>query len=392
MVQAMEGTIGSRGAGQTQELTSALGHLLERIGASSSHEDAEPSMFEMSADEVDSMLGLHRAVPASPLVGAEEPVDDHDTQREAHTNEEVVVQASVTGVDSEAPSADGLPELRRARIFETSVDRRALLVAMTVPGLLALAIAGVAAWFVSSQGDPAIESPAQVQEPAQVQASAQVQTPAQSPQPSVTTVATTVPGGGIEAGAAAIISDQSIALEARAALDPIGIIGAELVVTDGRVTVDAVAPLDALADGYFALKEQITEAVSVEGASGIEVRLELRGDAVTLRDMLDGITLGSPVTFESGVAEVDPTHRTTLDLVAAAITSQPGLPVIVAGTTDSSGSSASNEALARSRAESVVRELVERGVPTNRLQIVSYGELFPDAETAERSVRFEVGA
>ncbi len=387
MVQAMEGTIGRREAGQTQELTSALGHLLERIGASHSHEDTEPSMFEMSADEVDSMLGLHRAVSVSPspLAGSEEPSDDHG-EPDAHPDENAVGEAPVDDVDSETMSADGMQELRRARIFETSVDRRALLVALTVPGLLALAIAGVATWLLSSPVGPAIENPVQVQETAQVREPAPVQ------EPSVTTVATTVPGGDIEAGAAALIGDQVISMEARTALEEIGIIGAELVVTDGRVTVDAVAPLDALAGGYFALKERITDAVSVEGASEIEVRLELRGDAVTLRDMLDEITLGSPIAFESGVAEVDPTHRTTLDLVAAAITSQPGLSVIVAGTTDSSGSSASNEALARSRAESVVRELVERGVPVNRLQVVSYGELFPDTAAAERSVRFEVGA
>jgi outer membrane protein OmpA-like peptidoglycan-associated protein len=71
----------------------------------------------------------------------------------------------------------------------------------------------------------------------------------------------------------------------------------------------------------------------------------------------------------------------------------PGLRVLIAGHTDASGSNQLNEALAAQRAGSVLGYLVQQGVPITRLQVVSYGELFPDSESPaalNRRIEFEV--
>ena len=54
---------------------------------------------------------------------------------------------------------------------------------------------------------------------------------------------------------------------------------------------------------------------------------------------------------------------------------------------------ATNELLARARAEAVVGYLISRGIPVTRLTAITYGELFPDlagGPEASRRIAFEV--
>ena len=111
-----------------------------------------------------------------------------------------------------------------------------------------------------------------------------------------------------------------------------------------------------------------------------------------LSDALLGLMSQHPILFASGSAEVRIEDLPVLDQVAAVVATQPGLPVIIAGTTDTSGSVATNERLARERATAVSEELIARGVPQNRLQVVSYGELFGENTDQARTIRFEVGS
>ena len=98
--------------------------------------------------------------------------------------------------------------------------------------------------------------------------------------------------------------------------------------------------------------------------------------------------------FALGSIELTSQSQQVLDQAAHIIQSQPGLQVIIAGHTDTAGSSESNQALSRQRAGAALDYLLTRGVPSYRLVAISYGELFPDQEaTAEqnRRIEFEVG-
>ena len=113
-----------------------------------------------------------------------------------------------------------------------------------------------------------------------------------------------------------------------------------------------------------------------------------------LRSELQALLASSPVEFALGSAELTEAGRLVLDKAAVIIQTQPGLQVLIAGHTDSTGSNESNEALARQRAGAVRDYLLTRGVPSYRLVAVSYGELFPNQEASaeqNRRIEFEVG-
>lgn len=122
-------------------------------------------------------------------------------------------------------------------------------------------------------------------------------------------------------------------------------------------------------------------------------RLFLRGDDARLRAALASISEEQPIEFALGRADLGDASRAALAEAASAILANPGLRVLVAGHTDTSGSAELNADLAARRAAAVIQELVAQGVPIVRLQPVSYGELFPEADLSDaenRRVAFEV--
>ncbi len=188
--------------------------------------------------------------------------------------------------------------------------------------------------------------------------------------------------------------DDVIEIAARAALDAGGFGAFRVSVTDGIATLAGVVPQDVLGDGVFAFSDRVEAAVlEVDGVSGLINRLQLTGDEATLRRQLRDLTDGSPIVFALGRSELSAASQTALESAGAIIQAQPGLRVLIAGHTDTTGSAAFNEVLSRERAASVRAYLVEQGIAANRLLVVAYGELFPSAagaQPADRRVVFEV--
>jgi len=188
--------------------------------------------------------------------------------------------------------------------------------------------------------------------------------------------------------------DDAIEADARGTLDAagFGVIGVSS--TDGVVSLTGAIPQDGLGDGVFAFSDQVEARVlSVEGVSGIRNRLQLAGDEATLRRQLRDLTDETPVVFALGQADLTAASQVTLERAAGIIQGQPGLRVLIAGHTDTTGSVSFNEALSRDRAGSVRAFLIERGIAVNRLLVVAYGELFPSGpgdQPADRRVVFEV--
>jgi outer membrane protein OmpA-like peptidoglycan-associated protein len=179
---------------------------------------------------------------------------------------------------------------------------------------------------------------------------------------------------------------------AEAALTRAGYTGLNVTYSDGTLYLDGVIPTGAAAGGYSTYVDAVSVVIGgIAGVDSVTPRLFLRGDGKELRAELRQLVEDRPIEFE--FADLVAGTDVTLPAAAEAILSHPGLRVLVAGHSDSSGSAETNAALASARAEAVIRELVALGVPVTRLDAVAYGELFPDADGSDeqnRRVEFEV--
>jgi peptidoglycan-associated lipoprotein len=80
------------------------------------------------------------------------------------------------------------------------------------------------------------------------------------------------------------------------------------------------------------------------------------------------------VHFASGEVRVERRDLPTLDAAATWLKANPAQLVIVEGHTDAVGPRAANRALAQRRARWVMDYLVAKGVPTERITVVTHGE------------------
>jgi len=80
------------------------------------------------------------------------------------------------------------------------------------------------------------------------------------------------------------------------------------------------------------------------------------------------------IAFDSGSATLRPESQAQLDNIATVLTSCPSIHLDIAGFTDNVGSAASNLRLSQKRAGSVVAQLVNKGIPRDRLTAEGYGE------------------
>ncbi len=88
------------------------------------------------------------------------------------------------------------------------------------------------------------------------------------------------------------------------------------------------------------------------------------------------------VTFEKGSAVLTTTSFPILDDAAVTLKKHPDLKIEVDGHTDSSGDKVANEKLSQSRAEAVMKYLVEKGAKAELLSAKGYGSSTPLADNA----------
>ncbi|WP_201977231.1 PA14 domain-containing protein [Hymenobacter rubidus] len=101
------------------------------------------------------------------------------------------------------------------------------------------------------------------------------------------------------------------------------------------------------------------------------------GEAVTLPDLY----------FDQGQALLLPAARTTLDGLAAQMSTRPGLRFEVQGHTDNVGNAELNRQLSQQRAEVVCLYLTAHGVATAQLRPVGYGGTQPVADNTDPAQR-----
>lgn len=95
------------------------------------------------------------------------------------------------------------------------------------------------------------------------------------------------------------------------------------------------------------------------------------------------------VNFASGSAQVPPEASAVLAAAAGVVALLPPTSVlVVTGHTDNSGTHTVNLALSQRRAESVLTELMARGLPRGRLRAVGVGDAQPVATNATDAGRY----
>jgi outer membrane protein OmpA-like peptidoglycan-associated protein len=88
------------------------------------------------------------------------------------------------------------------------------------------------------------------------------------------------------------------------------------------------------------------------------------------------------LVFDTGSARLLPESQEQLDNVAAILLAYPNVRVKIGGYTDNVGGTEQNLRLSQSQANSVVAELVRKGVSPERLDAEGYGEQYPIADNS----------
>jgi OOP family OmpA-OmpF porin len=98
------------------------------------------------------------------------------------------------------------------------------------------------------------------------------------------------------------------------------------------------------------------------------------------------LTIRLEVLFDTDSSTINPSSHAELNRVVTFLReTSPSATGVVEGHTDSTGADAYNQALSERRANSVLRYLVDAGVPASRLSAQGFGESQPvaDNDTAE---------
>ena len=112
-----------------------------------------------------------------------------------------------------------------------------------------------------------------------------------------------------------------------------------------------------------------------------KLRMQLRETGVSIERDGDNINLIMPgnITFATNSSDINPQFKPTLDSVGLVLKEYDRTLVVVSGHTDSDGASNFNQSLSERRASSVSLFLRSKGILSDRLEMVGFGETQPMA-------------
>jgi outer membrane protein OmpA-like peptidoglycan-associated protein len=99
------------------------------------------------------------------------------------------------------------------------------------------------------------------------------------------------------------------------------------------------------------------------------------------------VTFNNPILFDTDSSMLKSDARSLLDHVASVLEQYPDTDVIVKGHTDNTGSETHNLQLSERRSAAVRNYLLTRGVSSERLRSMGFGESMPVAENTTESGR-----
>lgn len=126
--------------------------------------------------------------------------------------------------------------------------------------------------------------------------------------------------------------------------------------------------------GYY-MQRQEQQLKQQMAGTGVEVQRDPRTNDINL-------VMPSNITFDTDKTYIKPTFTGTLDKLAATMNEYSQTTVVVMGHTDSTGNADYNQDLSERRAYSVASYLNNRGVSSNRISTVGYGETMPIADNS----------
>jgi outer membrane protein OmpA-like peptidoglycan-associated protein len=95
------------------------------------------------------------------------------------------------------------------------------------------------------------------------------------------------------------------------------------------------------------------------------------------RQKIEQILEESMVGFDFDSATLKPSSYPVLNMLSGALLRYPEYRIVIIGHTDSEGTEEHNEQLSRNRAKSVLQYMMSRGVSTDRMTSIGYGETRP---------------
>lgn len=113
-----------------------------------------------------------------------------------------------------------------------------------------------------------------------------------------------------------------------------------------------------------------------------QLEQQMAGTGVTVTPNPNGnidLVMPGNITFAFDDATLNSSFKPTLDKLASTMNEYNQNTITIAGHTDSQGSASYNQKLSRDRAYSVANYLTARGVASNRIKVVAYGESDPVA-------------
>ncbi len=127
---------------------------------------------------------------------------------------------------------------------------------------------------------------------------------------------------------------------------------------------------------YLANQEEELKA----GLQGTDVQVQRQGDDLN-------VVMPGNVAFASGSANISSSFYPALNSVANVLAKSPDTSITISGHTDSKGNPNANLQLSKNRADSVARYLVSKGVGSQRIQTVGYGDAYPVASNDNEAGR-----
>ena len=150
--------------------------------------------------------------------------------------------------------------------------------------------------------------------------------------------------------------------------------------TGGSKTVRDAAIGSSLGNGFgYYMERQANHLEHQMAGTGVTVTPNPNGN-------IDLVMPGN-ITFAFDDATLNSSFKPTLNKLASTMSEYNQNTVTIAGHTDSKGSASYNQGLSRDRAYAVANYLTARGVSSNRINVVAYGESRPIADNNSDSGR-----
>ncbi len=121
------------------------------------------------------------------------------------------------------------------------------------------------------------------------------------------------------------------------------------------------------------------------------VKIEDMMQDIRANEMFEKVNLGKPLTlyinFEIGKSTIKSESQSIVNELFKMLNDNPTIKITIEGHTDNVGNSESNKSLSEQRAASVKAALIKKGIATDRIQTIGYGQDKPIADNSTEEGR-----